>query len=225
MASERARGLTRRPETLIAGGLALAAALAFLIAKLGSEIAEGETLAFDRGALLWVRQHLGGLPALRAIMLDATALGDRATLTLVVLVVGGYLAVVRSGRLAAFLIVQAAVGTSLASLVKPWFGRVRPDVVPHWTEVASASFPSGHAANSAVVYLSIAMIAARAAPSRPGRAYLMATASLLVILIGFSRIYLGVHYPTDVLAGWAIGGAWALLCGALGSALVGRRRT
>lgn len=94
--------------------------------------------------------------------------------------------------------------------------------MPHWADVASLSFPSGHAANSAVVYLSLAVLASRAAPGRAPRAYLAGCAALLVVAIGLSRIYLGVHWPTDVLAGWSLGGGWACLCWAVARA-VGER--
>jgi undecaprenyl-diphosphatase len=205
----------RRPELAIAATLATIALLAFVVLKLGSEIAEGETNAFDRAALIWVRSHLGGSSGLRSFMLDLTALGDTTVLAIIIVLVTGYLAIMRRLRLAGLLVVQTAVGTSLASLLKPWFGRLRPDVVPHWVDVASASFPSGHAANSAVVYLSLAALAARATPSPPARAYLMSTAAMLACGIGLSRVYLGVHWPTDILAGWALGGGWVILCAML----------
>lgn len=202
----------RRPELTIAAGLASIAFLAFVVLKLGSEIAEGETDAFDRAALIWVRSHLGGSPGLRSVMLDLTSLGDTAVLAIIVVLVTGYLAIIGRPRLAALLALQTAVGTSLASLLKPWFGRIRPDVVPHWVDVTSASFPSGHAANSAVVYLSLAALAARVAPNPHARVCLMMTAVVLACGIGLSRLYLGVHWPTDILAGWALGGAWVILC-------------
>lgn len=205
----------RRPELAIAATLAIVALLAYGVVKLGSEIAEGEIDAYDRAALIWVRSQFGGSPGLRSFMLDLTALGDTAILTSLIVLVTGYLLIIGRPRLAALLLVQTAVGTSLASLLKPWFGRLRPDVVPHWVDVASASFPSGHAANSAIVYLTLAALAARGAPRPRARAYLMMIATLLACGIGLSRVYLGVHWPTDILAGWTLGGGWVILCAAL----------
>lgn len=204
--------LRRRPELLLMVTLAVAAIVGFVVWKLGSEIREGETNAFDRSALYWVRDHLGGIAPLRAAMLDLTALGDTATLTLVVMLTAGFAAASRKTALGAFVVAEAGVGTSITALVKPWFGRARPDVVEHWAPFSSASFPSGHSANSAIVYLSIALLAAQWAPTRGGRVFLVGASIALIMGIGFSRVFLGVHWPTDVLAGWAVGSGWALVC-------------
>ena len=204
--------LRRRPELVLIVTLAAAAIIGFVVWKLGSEIKEGETDAFDRAALAWVRLHLGNVAALRTVMLDLTALGDTATLTIVVLFAAGFAAASKKAALAAFLVAEATLGTSITTLVKPWFGRARPDVVEHWAPFSSASFPSGHSANSAVVYLSLALLAAQWAPTRPARLFLVGAAIALVVGIGFSRVFLGVHWPTDVFAGWALGSAWALVC-------------
>lgn len=207
--------LRRHPEFLLVIALGLAALAAFVVWKLGSEIREGETDAFDHAAIIWVRGSLGGIAPLRAAMLDLTALGDTATLAFVVLVAAGVAATSRKTGLAAFVVAEAGLGTSITSIVKPWFGRVRPDIVEHWAPFSSASFPSGHSANSAVVYLSLALIAAKWAPSRLARAFIVTAATVLVMGIGFSRVYLGVHWPTDVMAGWTLGSGWALVCVAL----------
>lgn len=203
-----------RPDVALALALAVIASVAFATLKLVSEIAEGETGAFDRMILVAVRDATGGrsplLNGLRTVMLDLTALGNGVTLTIVVILVTGYLAVAGRRSLAIFLAAQVVVGTSLVAIMKALVGRDRPDVVTHLVDVSSASFPSGHAADSAIVYLSLAMLIARVTQGGAARLYVFAAAMALTLCIGLSRIYLGVHWPSDVLAGWAIGAGWAM---------------
>jgi undecaprenyl-diphosphatase len=117
----------------------------------------------------------------------------------------------------AALLVLASVGGGalLSTLLKLSFERPRPDLVPHAVAVYTASFPSGHAMLSAVTYLTLGTLLARIQPRRRLRAYIVAVAVLLTLLVGTSRVYLGVHWPTDVLAGWCLGAAWAMLCWAV----------
>ncbi|WP_298670691.1 phosphatase PAP2 family protein [uncultured Sphingomonas sp.] len=208
----RIRRLARaRPDIVLSATVAFTVLAALLVTWLGSEILEGETHAFDRAALLWIRHNLGAVPGLRPLMLDLTALGDTTTLILVVLAVMGYLFASGRAAQAIRLAVMIALGTSLSFIIKPLFGRTRPDVVAHWAPFSDASFPSGHAANSAIVYLSLAAFAAAHVSRAGSRFYLMALAFMIAVLIGLSRLYLGVHWPTDVFAGWLIGAAWALV--------------
>jgi undecaprenyl-diphosphatase len=110
-------------------------------------------------------------------------------------------------------VVLASVGALVVQAVlKQFFQRARPDVVPHLREVMTMSFPSGHALTSAVVYLTLGALSMRIAERRLTKFYCMAMAMLITALVGASRVYLGVHYPTDVIAGWLIGLSWALLC-------------
>jgi undecaprenyl-diphosphatase len=103
-------------------------------------------------------------------------------------------------------------GMMLSTALKMGFERPRPDLVPHATRVYTASFPSGHAMLSATAYLTLGALLARVEKLRRIKAFFLGLAVCLTLLIGISRVYLGVHWPSDVLAGWADGAAWASLC-------------
>lgn len=200
--------------------LAVFLVLALLLggfAVLGSEVLEGETAAFDRWLLLSFRQP--GDPAdpvgpawLVRSMVDLTALGGVAVLTLVTLFAAGFLVSVRKPALALFVLASVGGGALVSSILKSFFLRPRPQLVEHLVQVNSASFPSGHAMNSAVVYLTLGALLARSMSNWRARVYLLLVSMVLVVLIGFTRIFVGVHWPTDVLAGWSVGAAWAILC-------------
>jgi undecaprenyl-diphosphatase len=143
---------------------------------------------------------------------DITSLGSGAVLTLVTLLVVGYLLIEHSYASAVLLLVSAGGGTALTTSLKGFFNRDRPNVVPHLTDAFFQSYPSGHAMMSTVVYLTVAVLLARTMKRRRSKIYCVCAALLLSFLVGLSRVYLGVHYPTDVLAGWAGGIGWALLC-------------
>jgi undecaprenyl-diphosphatase len=207
--------LARRIEfRVLATALATAAALwAFL--ALAGEVREGETTGFDRQVLLWFRmpgdlEEPIGPRWLRETARDVTALGGYTVLTLVV-VAAVVLLLMHGRRLQALIfagVVIAAQG--LIEALKAALGRARPDLVPHHDLVYSASFPSGHSAMTPVVYLTLAAILAAGEPRRAVRGFLLAVAVFLVIVVGISRVYLGVHWPTDVLAGWTLGAGIAI---------------
>lgn len=212
----QARALAgKQPELVVLLAFALAAATLLMIVKLGSEIAEGDTKAFDIAVLTHLRHATAGdafwKTTLRAVMLDVTALGDNATLVIVVAIVAGFLLLAHRHRLAVLLIAATASGAVVNGVLKALFDRPRPDVVAHLTTFGTASFPSGHAMNSAVTYLTLAGLVARAAPTRRLRVYLLCCAAALTFAIGVFRIYLDVHWATDVLAGWSAGSGWAAL--------------
>jgi undecaprenyl-diphosphatase len=195
---------------VIAGGI-----LAFL--RLADIVVEGETEAFDRAVLLMFRDPAdlsqGPGPAwLAGVMRDITALGGLAVLTLIVAVVTLYLVLVGKRAAALFVVAAVAGGTLLSHGMKLFFDRPRPDLIPNAPLELTASFPSGHAMISAVTYLTLGVLLTRLDAPRRVHAYFLAVAVVMTVLIGISRIYLGVHWPTDVLAGWCLGAAWALFC-------------
>lgn len=212
----------RQPRILLAMAAASAALWAFL--ELADEVLEGESMPVDRTLLLLLRSpsdpaEMLGPPWLEDFAHDVTALGDIGVLGLIVLVATGFLACAGRRRTALFVVGATGGGALASTLLKLAFARPRPDLVPHATEVATASFPSGHAMVSAVVYLTLAALLARLVAAPRLKAYIIGVAVVLTLLIGTSRIYLGVHWPSDVLAGWAAGAAWALVCLALARAL------
>ncbi len=144
-------------------------------------------------------------------MRDVTALGGNLILTLLTLGVVGYLLIDRKFLAATVMALAVISGVSLSSLLKMLFSRPRPDLVPHNAEVFTASFPSGHSMLSAVVYLTLAALLVRVQDNTTHKAYIILTAVTTSILVGVSRVYLGVHWPSDVLAGWCVGAAWAML--------------
>jgi undecaprenyl-diphosphatase len=179
--------------------------------QLADEVSEGETHGFDSAVLLWLR----GLPHplwLQHVVGDLTALGGYAVLTLWVIVAALYLIAVGKKGAALLTIFAVGGGAFLSEALKMGFARPRPDVVEHWAVVQSASFPSGHAMLSAIVYLTLGMLFARLHEKRRIKALSIGVGIALTLIIGLSRIYLGVHWPTDVIGGWALGAAWASLC-------------
>ena len=211
--------LTRQPVRWLWPTMAVAGLAALLLAvKISGELLEGESFRFDPAILEALRRP--GQPGTPIgptwLLQSATDLSALGGFTLLCLFsVGGLGYLVWIGRRAeAAWIAASLVGASLLNLgLKSWMHRPRPFVVPHLAQVSTASFPSGHAMVSAAVYLTLGLMLAEAQPrTRPGRRLFIAGfAALLVLLIGCSRVYLGVHWPSDVLAGWCFGGVWALV--------------
>ena len=145
-------------------------------------------------------------------MLDLTALGGPTILGLVVCIVAGFLLLEGLNRPALVVVVASASGEIVNRLLKDAFLRPRPTIVPHLRDVISPSFPSGHAMESAIIYLTLGAMLMRIAKGRLAKIYCLAVAILLTFLVGVSRVVLGVHYPTDVIGRWIIGFMWASLC-------------
>lgn len=208
--------LARREIGPIAGiGVLTLTGLVFL--NVADEVGEGDTHGFDQAILMALRDP--GHPAnpigpkwLEIAAMDITSLGSVTILTLLVLLVCGMFAVLGRKRYAAWLLAAALGGTALSQGLKLVFGRERPPSFMHAVEAINPSFPSGHATLSAVIYLTLGALIARFATQRRVKTYALASAVLLTGLVGCSRVYLGVHWPTDVLAGWCLGAAWATAC-------------
>jgi undecaprenyl-diphosphatase len=197
--------------------LLLVAAFAWGFVELADEVREGETRSIDTAILLALRVQ--GVPAdpmgpgwFEELARDITALGGVGVLTLLTLAVAGLLWLQGHHRSVVLVLFSVAGGLLLSTLFKEAFDRPRPDLVPHGATVYTASFPSGHSMMAAVTYLTLAVMYARVEPRRAVKIYLIAVATLIILLVGASRVYLGVHWPTDVLAGWLAGATWALFC-------------
>ena len=185
--------------------------LTWIFIRIGEEMLEGDTGAFDMAILRAAQSLRTGHPWLAEVMLDLSGLGSVTVLTLFSIVTVGYLAVVRSRQVALLVALAVITGSGGVSLLKNGFSRPRPDVAFAELVPPGMSFPSGHAAMSAVVFLTLGALLASTRGRTLEQMYILAAASLMTVLVGTSRIALGVHWATDVLAGWAIGTAWALI--------------
>jgi undecaprenyl-diphosphatase len=204
-----------RTELRLLLGLTAASVSLWVFLSVMGEVREGDTYILDRSILLALRRpgQLGvpvGPRWLQETARDVTALGGFSVLTLVVTLSVALLLLHRRRFQAAVFAVAVIAGQALAQLTKHLVGRDRPDLVPHLDLVYSSSFPSGHSAMSPVVYFTLAGILAAGEPNRAAKTLLLGVAAALVFCIGVSRVYLGVHWPSDVLAGWAMGTAVAL---------------
>jgi undecaprenyl-diphosphatase len=208
--------VSRVERTTLLIAIAVPAAL-YALARLANAIVAGGARAFDERLLLALRTpgNLAdpiGPKWVEEMMRDFTALGSTGVLALMVLAVGGFLVMMRKRQAALAVVVAVFSGVLLSQTMKWAYARPRPELVPHGAEVYTASFPSGHAMMSAVVYLTLGALLARTQSGGGAKVYILAVAVILTVLVGVSRVYLGVHWPTDVLAGWALGGMWALAC-------------
>lgn len=197
--------------------LALLALAAWGFIALADEVLEGETHGFDQAIILAFRAP--GDPAdplgpawLEDAVRDVTALGSAPVLVIAVLAVAGFLALSRNWGLALFTVAASLGGLALSSALKYLIDRPRPELVPREALTFTSSFPSGHSMMAAVIYLTLAALVVRLMERKRLKGYALAVALALALLVGLSRVYLGVHWPSDVLAGWAAGAGWALAC-------------
>jgi undecaprenyl-diphosphatase len=198
------------------GNLVLAAVLAVVAGTWGfiyllDEVKEGETRHFDETVIRYLRAHEGP-PWLQEVGRDFTALGGVAVMALVTSAVAGYFLLRRKYGAMWLVLFATGGGLALSTVLKLFIDRARPTLVEHRSVVYTSSFPSGHSMLSAVVYLTLGSLLARIMPGRVLKLYFLGLAIGLTFLVGVSRVYLGVHWPTDVLAGWTGGLVWALVC-------------
>lgn len=198
-------------------GIAAMAAGSLGFVLLASEVMEGETKSFDEKILLAMRkpgnpQEPIGSQAVREAARDVTALGGITVLTFITLAVGGFLILDRKGKLAVFVFVSITSGMLASTLLKDLVDRPRPDAVYRSVYASNSSFPSGHSMMSGLTYWTLGALLARSRKSKRMKAYFLVVATMITIPVGVTRVYLGVHWPTDVLAGWTAGAVWALLC-------------
>ncbi len=195
---------------LVVGGI-------WLFTELADEVLEGETVHVDEALLLLMRNPAdrsdpAGPRWLEELGRDITALGGVGVLTMLTFLAAGYLLMLGKRRAALFALAAIGGGMVLSMLLKHGFDRPRPDLVPHISYVYTRSFPSGHSMLSAVTYLTLGALLARIHEQRRLKLYFLTWAVLFTFLVGISRIYMGVHWPTDVLAGWVAGAVWAISC-------------
>jgi undecaprenyl-diphosphatase len=177
---------------------------------IASEVREGETQAFDEAVIRWMGANHS--PALDAVMIEITALGTGTVVLMIVAIAALFLTLSARKYSAILLLVAASGGILLNGVLKLGFDRPRPSIFVPDVHAVSSSFPSGHAMSSAIVYGTVAYLAARLHRRRWARWLVMVFALVVIALISFSRMYLGVHYPSDVVAGVLIGLAWAAFC-------------
>lgn len=217
---QRCRGIMqalRKTELGLLVNLLTIVVSAWCFVRVASEMQQGKTQAFDVWALRALRQS-GNLSQpigptwLPQVARDITSFGGGSVLIILSAITVGFLCLRRKFHAVALLVITLISGTLLDVSLKAWFGRARPTVVPRLTSFSSDSFPSGHSMLSAITYLTIGVILARLTEGRDSKIYFLTVGAGLAFAVGLSRVYLGVHYPTDVLAGWTAGIAWAILC-------------
>jgi len=191
-------------------GAAIAIGFTWAFSELAERVRAGGTQAFDESVMRWIAMHQ--YPKLQMAMLEITSLGTGTVVAMIVFVAGLFLWL-NSHKHSAVLLIAATLGALvLDGLLKIGFDRPRPEVFKWGTYAVSSSFPSGHAMSSVVVYGTVAYLAARLQQNARSRVLTMVMAAVIIVLICASRLYLGVHYPSDVLAGIVIGIAWAGFC-------------
>lgn len=213
----RGLGRLRGLEPKVLAGLAAIFSAVWIFLTLADEVQDQETREVDERILLSLRNPADysdplGPGWLEEMGRDFTALGGVGVLTLLTLATCVYLLLIHRSRAAVFMAIAVGSGWLVSHALKLGFDRPRPDLVPHGSIVYTASFPSGHAMMSAVTYLTLAVLLGQAVSSWRLRLFFLLSAMSLTLLAGASRVYLGVHWPTDVVAGWAVGSAWAGMC-------------
>lgn len=206
-----------RHELSVLLGMTGVAMAVFAFVQIADAVGAGKTMRFDEWAVRAMRRpdtpsEPIGPPWLAHVARDVTALGGAAVLTLITTAVLGYLLLRRMHGVMWLVLAATLGGLIVSTSLKLWFERPRPDIVPHLSLTYTSSFPSGHSMLSATVFLTLGALLGRIVQEFRLKAYFLVIALILTFLVGLSRVYLGVHWPTDVLAGWCAGLAWATLC-------------
>jgi undecaprenyl-diphosphatase len=194
----------------LVGGAIIAIAGTAAFVELASHVRSGATQTFDESVMRWMGAHR--IEWIERSLLEITALGTGLVVMMIVVISALFLIATQHRFSAFLLLVASAGGIVLNAVLKSSFDRPRPQLFEWLTVPSSSSFPSGHAMSSAIVYFTVAYLIARLEKRRWMRTLTILSSLLLVLLISVSRLYLGVHYPSDVLAGVIIGLAWAGFC-------------
>ena len=192
------------------------AGAAWGFAEIADEVGEGETRSFDEALLLAMREPGDsndpvGPRWFEEAARDVTALGGLVVLLIITLSSAAYMLMAGRPRMALLLTLSVLGAQILSSALKYGFARPRPDLIAHEAHVYTASFPSGHSVMAAATYLTLGALLAQVQSRRHQKMFLLGLGMTLAVLVGISRVYLGVHWPTDVLAGWTVGAGWAAL--------------
>ncbi|MCY0096241.1 phosphatase PAP2 family protein [Hoeflea ulvae] len=184
--------------------------------EIAEEMAEGEIRKFDEMLFLSLRAPGDpstplGPPWLQETAVEVTSIGGYPLIILTLAAVAGFFIVTRRYGAAVYAVLAVGSGALLSQTLKQYYGRPRPDLVDHMDTVHTMSFPSGHAMVTTVAYLTLASLVIGFLTDRRARIYVLAVAVFVAVIVGVSRVYLGVHWPSDVAAGWALGAAWASL--------------
>lgn len=210
-------GFVRAEFVLVASLAVIAAAVLFFI-EIADEMTEGEAHVFDMAVLQTLHPDTAnpadpiGPKWLDHAAADLTAIGSVSVLAVLALLVASFLVLQRKRLEAGIIAVAFAGALTISQLLKEFFNRERPPEIYRASEILNASFPSGHALLSTVVFLTLGAMLAQAAKGRALRIFVMSAAIVLALIVGVTRVYLGVHWTTDVLAGWSVGAAWATAC-------------
>jgi membrane-associated phospholipid phosphatase len=194
--------------TLGIAGLGTCLLILFIVSKLAEEVLEKETFVFDTTFLLWLHQFAN--PQIDQLMLFITQIGDPTT---VIIVAGVTLATLwwRHYRLEAMIFILDCLGGAILNTgLKLFFSKPRPQLWKQLIVETSFSFPSGHAIGSIVLYGFVAYLLATFHPKYSPIIYTLA--AILIGIIGISRLYLGVHWLTDIIAGYGVGFLWMMIC-------------
>ncbi|WP_425992016.1 phosphatase PAP2 family protein [Brevundimonas sp. TWP2-3-2] len=202
-----------RAEFAALGALAIVTLGIMTFVEIADDMTETDGQAFDQMVLHWM-QPVAGQPRgpwwLHEAAADITSLGGIAVLTLFAVVALGMLLILRKWLSALLLLIGLAGGVALSEGLKALFQRERPPAAFQAVETLNASFPSGHALLSTVFYLTVAVMMTRAFPRRRLKAYVLGVGMAFALMVGLTRVYLGAHWASDVMAGWCVGAAWAM---------------